>query len=194
MPTVTVSEATYAKLQKAAKPFIDTEDSVCCRVLDFYFDHNGGAPGMNGAVGPKVNASGDAAADAIKLDPHSGKLTHTKLISATVDGMALDHPKWNSLMFQMHVMARKSLGSFEAVRKASHANLRKGQYENDGYQYITEADLSVQGVDANSACEYSFLLAKAMNVPLSVTFEWRNKDDAAYPGKRGIIEWSPNAE
>jgi hypothetical protein len=78
------------------------------------------------------------------------------------------------------------------VRKASHANLRSGRYEDDGYHYVDEADLSIQGVDANLACRHSFRLAKVLNVSLRITFEWREKDDAAHPGQIGIIEWNPN--
>lgn len=187
MPTVTVSDATYAKLQKAAKPFIDTEDSVCSRVLDFYFERNGG----NGALSPNVNGSGDSAVAAVRLHPESHQLAHTKLISATVDGTGLHRPKWNSLMNIMHIMARKQLGSYDAVRKASRANLRQGCYEENGYKYLPEADLSIQGVDANLACEHSFRLAKTMNIALKVMFEWRDKEDAAHPGQTGIIEWNP---
>jgi hypothetical protein len=191
MPTVSLSPATYAKLQKAAKPFVDTEDSTCSRILDFYFEHRRNAE-KNGASGVDANGSSNAPAGVVRLKPNSGKLKHTKLNSATVDGLALQRPKWNSLMFDMHVMARKRLGSFEAVCKASHANLRQGRYEEDGYRYLPEADLSVQGVDANLACGHSFRLATVLNVPLRVTFEWRDKDGAAYPRQQGVIEWTPN--
>ena len=192
MPTVTLSDVTYAKLQKAAKPFIDTEDSVCCRVLDFYFEYHGGAPGTNGALSPNGNGSGGSAVAALRLDPESRQLLHTKLISATVDGTALNRPKWNSLMNDLHIMACKRLGSYEAVRKASHANLRQGRYEVNGYKYLPEGDLSIQGVDANLAWDHSFRLAKAMNISLKVTFEWRDKEDAAHPGETGMIEWTPD--
>src|SRR3954466_11974742 len=100
MPTVNVSDVTYAKLQRAAKPFIDTEDSTCSRVLDFYLEHNAGLPGSNGALSTNVNGSSAAA---VRLDPDSGRLAHTKLISATVDGTSLHRPKWNSVMNDMHI-------------------------------------------------------------------------------------------
>lgn len=191
MPTITLSDTTYAKLQKAAKPFVDTEDAVCSRVLDFYFEHSGGTSGTNGAPSPNGNGLGGSTATALRLEPESRELAHTKLISATVDGAALNRPKWNSLMNDLHIMARKRLGPFEAVRNATHANLRRGRYEENGYKYLPEADLSIQGVDANLACDHSFRLAKAMNVSLKVTFEWRDKEGAAHPGETGVIEWSP---
>ena len=37
-------------------------------------------------------------------------------------------------------------------------------------------------------------LAKIMNVPLKATFDWRDKEDAAYRGQRGVIEWAPAAK
>jgi hypothetical protein len=92
--------------------------------------------------------------------------------------------KWHD----MHIMARKRLGSYDAVRRASRANLRQGRYEEKGYKYLPEADLSIQGVDANLACEHSFRLARARNISLKVPFEWRDKEDAAHPGRSGIIE------
>lgn len=185
MPTITVSDASYAKLQSIAKPFVDTEDSAFSRAIDFYLAHNGASAKPNGHIAPKDD-------DIVRVDPHSGKLTHTKLLSATVDGATLHRPKWNSLMFDMHVRARKRLGSFEALRKATRANIKPGRYEDDGYHYQPDADLSVQGVDANLAFEHTLRLAKTMSVPISVTFEWRDKEEAANPGQRGIIEWTPN--
>jgi len=188
MPTVTLSDATYSKLQKVAKPFIDTEDSACERVLDFYLQRNS----VNGDATLMVNGNGALAAEAIRLDPETHQLAHTRLLSATVDCNQLHRPKWNALMHQMHIMARKRLGTFEAVRKESQANLRQGRYEENGYKYIPEADLSIQGVDANHAWEHSLRLAKAMNVSLEATFEWRDKEEAAHPGQKGIIEWYPD--
>jgi hypothetical protein len=191
MPTISLSDASYAKLQSVAKPFIDTEESAFGRVIDFYLEHNGTRPEHPRAF-TNGNGRAETRDDSMRLSPESGKLTHTKILSATVDGTTAVRAKWNSLMFLMHVMARKRLGSYEAVRKVSQANLRSGRYEDDGYHYLAEADLSVQGVDANLACQHAFRLAKVLKVSLKVTFQWRDKEDAAYPGQTGIIEWDPN--
>lgn len=191
MPTITISDATYAKLQRAAKPLVDTEDSVCSRVLDFYLQHSEDALGANGVASSNNNGSAGGSSAVLRLDPESRQLAHTKLLVAILDGNTLHRPKWNSLMDELHIMARKRLGSFDAVRRVSQANLRQGRYEEDGYKFLPEADLSIQGVDANLACAHSFCLAKAMNISLEVRFEWRDKEGAAHPGETGIIEWSP---
>ncbi|MGE0295016.1 MAG: hypothetical protein AB7P97_21930 [Hyphomonadaceae bacterium] len=189
MPTITLSDTTYAKLKAAAEPFVDTEDSVTARALDVYLASKG-AP-MNGHANGNGHAVA-AKAGTVRLPVGTRELTHTRLLTATVDGKSLHRPDWNSLLRDMHIMARKQLGSFEAVRRASGANLRQGRFESDGYRYLPEADLSIQGCDSNHSCERAFNLAKAMNLPLSVTFEWRDKEEASHPGQTGLIEWQPD--
>jgi hypothetical protein len=95
-------------------------------------------------------------------------------------------------MDRLHVLGRKRLGSFDALKKATGANIRNGKFEENGYKYLPEGDLSIQGVPANDAWENSFRLAKLMCVPIKVTFEWRDKDGAAHPGRTGVIEWTPD--
>jgi len=189
MPTVALTDATYAKLKAAAEPFVDTEDSVISRAIDLLLERKGLVPNVNRNGNGRVPVTKDSV---MRLPVGSQELTHTKLLSATVDGAALPRPDWNSLLRDLHIMARKRLGSYEAVRAASGANLRQGRYESDGYRYLAEADLSIQGCDAKNSCAGAFDLAKAMKLSLTVTFEWREKDDAAHPGQTGIIEWSPN--
>ncbi|HPZ82157.1 MAG TPA: hypothetical protein PL064_01910 [Thermogutta sp.] len=184
MPTITVSDATFEKIKSHAEPLVDDADSVISRLCDFYAAHKA------------LNGNGHAAAkqNTIPLPVGSDKLKHTRLLSAAVDGVELHHADWNSLMRHMHVMAKKRLGSFEAVRKATSANLRQGYFEENGYRYLSEVDFSIQGCDANKSCESAFRLAKAMNIPLRVTFCWREKEEAAYPGQTGVIEWSPEGK
>lgn len=186
MPTINLSDATFAKIKLHAEPLVDDADSVIARVCDFYTAHKGGAVNGNGHAAVKQNI--------ITLAVGSRELTHTRLLSATVDGAELHRPDWNSLTRDMHVMAKKRLGTFEAVRKATSANLRQGRFEENGYRFLPETDFSIQGCDANNSCESAFRLAKAMNISLRVTFEWREKEDAAHPGQTGVIEWSPNGK
>ncbi len=187
MPTITVSEVTFAKVKAQAEPLVDDADAVVSRVFDFYAAHKGGPRNGNG------NGHGSAEATAlIRLPVGTHDLTHTRLLSATINSTELHRADWNSLARDMHVMARKQVGSFEALRKVTSANLRSGRFEENGYRYLPEAEFSIQGADANNSCESAFRLAKAMNIPLRVVFEWREREDAAHPGRTGVIEWSPD--
>jgi hypothetical protein len=184
MPVITLSDATYAMLKAYAEPFVDTEESVIRRALDAL---------QREAISLKRNADTSTQTNgSLRLEPGSHELVHTRVTSATVDARPIHHPKWNSLMNHLHVLGRKRFGSFDALRKASSANLRDGKYEENGYKYLPEADISIQGVAADRACEHSFQLAKAMGVPIKVTVEWRNKEGAAHPGRTGVVEWTPS--
>lgn len=185
MPTITLSDATFAKIKSHAEPLVDDADSVISRLCDFCTAHKGGGLDVNG---------NSATQNFITLRVGSRELTHTRLLSARVDGAAMHRPDWNSLTRDMHVMAKTRLGTFEAVRKATRANLRQGRFEENGYRYLPEVDFSIQGSDANNSCESAFGLARAMNIPLHVRFEWREKEEAAHPGRTGVIEWTPEGK
>ena len=179
--SVSLSDDVFAKLQRLAKPFVDTPESVISELADAEFARR------TGDAVPRLAISRE-----IQLDPdRPASLTHSRLISASIDGRALHRPKWNSLFNDMHVLASKRLGSFAAVRKASKANLREGKYEEEGYRFLPDAGFSVQGVDSNLAWAHSLGLARQLRVPITASFEWREKEAAAYPGKAGILEWSP---
>lgn len=181
MPRVTLSGATFAKAKAAAEPLVDDADSVISRALDLLLKEKRG----------RVPTEPAPRGEVIRLEIGTKALTHTRLTSVNLDGAALSLTEWNALARELHVLARSRLGSFDAVRSASTANLRRGRFEDNGYRYLPEVDFSIQGADANNACESAFKLAVAMRIPLKVMFEWRDNEDAAYPGRSGVIEWSP---
>jgi len=183
-PTITLTEETFSKLQALATAFVDTPETVISGLADAELRRRGSAPGGNGT------GQGE---EVLHLDPDAHEnLTHTKLLSASADGRPIHRPKWNGILDYLHIMARQRLNSFEALRRASGANIREGRYEENGYRYLPEADLSIQGVDANLAWDHSLRLARALEVPLQLRFEWREKDGAAHPGETGVLEWAPS--
>ena len=185
MPTVTLSDATFAELKSLAEPFVDTPESLVAALIHDEVERRGALVGENGKVaGSKDNV--------LQLDPQShDDLGHTRLISATVNNRELPRPKWNSLMNHLHVLARKRLGSLDAIRRVSGANLKQAKYEKDGYKYEPDGDFSIQGVGANAAWDNSLSVAQALKLGIKVKFEWRDKDGAAHPGETGVLEWTP---
>jgi hypothetical protein len=185
MPTVTLSESCDRKLKAlVTDPFEQTRETLIEALIDEEVHRRGMASNGNGQMPVKDNV--------LRQDPAShDNLDHTRVISATVDGRDMYRPKWNTLMNDLHVLGRKRLGSFEALQKASSANLRQRKHEKDGYKYLPDADLSIQGVSANLAWKHSLAVARALNVPITVKFEWRDKEGAAHPGETGVLEWKP---
>lgn len=185
MPIVTLSDSTFAKLKALAEPFTDTPESVILALAEAELSRRGIRVDGNGVHRP-------ALPDVLTInsDAHEN-LTHTRLLSASVDRHPLHRPKWNELREHIHVLALRRLGSFDALRSASSANLRNARYEEDGYRYVPDGDFSIQGVDANHAWDQSLGLARRLNIPVEVMVEWRDKEGAALPGKRGVMKWTP---
>jgi hypothetical protein len=97
---------------------------------------------------------------------------------------------WNDMLRIAHIRAFKEAGAFEELRKMTRAQIRKGAYSDEGYRFVPEIGVSIQGVDANHAWEYALRLAIHLKVPLKAEIEWRHNDKAAHPGERGIMVWT----
>lgn len=184
--TIQLSDATFAKLERLAKPFVNpTPESVVDGLANAELDRRADTDG---------EATGRALAgqQVVQLQPdRHDSLTHARLLSATVGGKELHRPKWNSLLDHLHVLGRQRLGSFDGLRKISGAHLKDGRYEESGFHYLPEANISIQGVDANLAWDHSLGIARHLQVAIEAKFEWRNKEGAVRPGQVGILQWSP---
>lgn len=185
-PTITMSDETFSMLQALAKPFVDTPESVISALAEAELGRRGRT--SNGNAHAEIQPE-----SILKLSPDApDNLAHTRILSAKVDGRPLHRPKWNGMLDYLHTLGRERLGTFEALRHASGANLREGRYEENGYRYVPDADLSIQGVDANLAWDHSLRLARELEIPIQLKIEWRDKEDAAHPGREAILEWTPN--
>jgi hypothetical protein len=184
---IEIPEPLLKRLQKDAIPFVDTNPmSVIERWADFYERHNN----------QKAEIKSDKQTQAVKtpngvrkFEPHSPpNLFHT-----TVRGEfgVISFSKWNDLLQIAHVQAFKKTKSFDELRKVTRAQIKSGTKTDEGYRPIPEIGISIQGVDANHAWKHALRLAIYLKVPLKAEIEWRHKDEAAFPGERGFLAWSP---
>jgi len=177
MPQITIDESTFERLQVHAKPLVDTVDSVINRGLDAL--EALGSPPTPAAIEPNT---------ARKIDPRAlPSLTHTKVLDAVIEGDSLAKTNWNAALDEMLRRTSKHIDSFELLRKTCPANMVQGRKEDDGYSYLPEIDISVQGQDSNAACRAIVALAQNLGIGVDITFMWRPKDKAAFPGERGRL-------
>jgi hypothetical protein len=99
--------------------------------------------------------------------------------------------KWNDLLRTAHIGAFAKVGSFEELKKITNAQILKGNHSDNGYHFLPEIGISLQGVDSNHAWTYSLRLAQYLKIPIHAMVEWRHNAKARYPGQTGILEWSP---
>ncbi|NDV50654.1 T4SS efffector SepA family protein [Salipiger sp. PrR003] len=185
MPDIVLSRSAFERLQSHAQPLIDTPESVILRALDALEQQTGRA-----TPHASVGGSPEREIDTRALP----RLTHTKLLDATIDGEPLTKPNWNSLLDEMLRRAMQRVGSFDELQRICPVNMVKGRKEDEGYGHLPEIDVSVQGQDANGACRAVVTAAQALGTSLEIGFMWRHKENAAHPGELGRIRISPRAQ
>lgn len=182
MPQIEVSDKNFRRLQSLAQPLIDTVNTVIDRLIDSYERSNA----ITDVARPQK-----VTVPMTEFDPASPPpLTHTKLRSAMFGGIEIDRPKWADVVRTALEVGIGRLG-FDNLRTSTDANIVKGKKTSDGYSYLPKLDVSVQGEDAQDCWRIAFDLAKKINVPLNVSFEWRDKEGAANPGQMGKLTWWP---
>jgi len=181
---IDIPDNLFKRLQKHAIPFVDlTPVSVIERWAD-HFEANsiGGSKGEFSESNHTENSAGEFN----PLQPPD--LLHTRARGSLGSNAFLN---WNELVRIAHIVAFDKAKTFEELRTATHAQIKKGNFSGGGYRYLPEIDVSVQGVDANRAWQYSLRLAKYLQIPLRVSIEWRQNEKAAYPGKNALLFWNP---
>jgi hypothetical protein len=181
MPTIEVAENTFARLQKLAVPFVDNPDTVIQKLLDAAEFAN--PVHTNGTAQATPNRTAPREFD-VKTVPN---LTHTKLLTARLDGREISEITWNGLLIEAIRLAKPKGRSDEDLRRLISVNFVRGKKEDEGYHFHQDIGLSVQGQDANAAWDGAYHIARHLGVSIAVDFVWRMKDKAAYPGVAGRL-------
>jgi len=181
-----IPEALFDRIKKNAIPFVDLTP---VSVLERWANHFDKAPPPVTPTPTVITPIAATRAGRI-LNPLSPpSLLHTRCRGTFG---TVPFRKWNDLVRIAHVQAHAKAGDLESLFPVTHAQLRAGDHSGDsGFHFVPEIGLSIQGVDANKAWEYSLRLAQYLKVPLVVTVEWRNKEEAVFPGETALLEWKP---
>lgn len=173
--SVTLSEATFLRLQAHAVPLVDSIETVINRVLDT-FEAGGAEIHSDGSFSARVfNPAGPP------------NLAHTKVLSVEFCGRRFppSDTNWNALLIAAIREAGKHLSGAERVKELVIVNSILGKKEEGGFKYLSEVGLSVQGQDANGAWKAAYHIAKNLGLPVNVTFVWYENEKAAFPGVTG---------
>lgn len=179
-----LSPTTIARLAKHAKPFTDTVDSVVNRLLDAY-------EGRELAEQDDSDVITDGNIRDFSNQTPPPNLTHTKVLSVEFNRTKFPRAEttWNSLLNEAIRFARKTVKSDDEFKRLVTVNWFKGKKEDEGYRYLSDVNVSVQGQDANAAWRAALHIAKQTGRPIEVIFAWRMKEGAAYPGVTGKLTW-----
>lgn len=114
-------------------------------------------------------------------------LTFTKPMKAIINSMTIPNPNWTSIL---HVMiAQVKAKGFEDEKLVRELGIpsKAANYDADGYRYLPELGISVQGQSAADAWKEVDRLAKKWRIPVNVEFVWRQNPKAQHPGKAGVL-------
>jgi len=191
MTTLEVPEALFRRLQKLAVPLVDTHVTVLERVISAYESRNGHSQG-EGTAGTSKQQAGQGL---LEFSPDAPPdLRHADVRIASFDGRKAFG--WNKLVQEAHSAAMSRLGSVDTLRGATKSSFIAGRATPDdvkrGYRYVPGINISIQNVDAAHAWSNTLRLARHLRVEVEVEFEWKQKADSAYPGRRGRLIWAPD--
>ena len=177
---IELSDATFARLQKLAVPLVDNTEGVINKLADFYEREHPAQANLK-KVAPTAEGPRPFSADA------PPDLTHTKVLSVELAGTPLAKTNWHGLLFEIIRRARDRLSGQDDARRLIIVKFVHGKKEEEGYRFIPEVGLSVQGQDANSAWRGAYHIAQQLGIAVDVEFLWRVKEGAAFPGETGRL-------
>jgi hypothetical protein len=191
MPLYEISEATIDRLNRYAKPFVDTLDTVINRFADAYEAslRNGDGSALDEPITRVEARVIDSEPSATNYDPASPPdLTYTKLLSAKLNGRIIaTRVNWNGLLKQMIQIARARAKKEDDLHRLISVNFLIGKKEDEGFEYLPDVNLSVQGQDTNDAWKGILHISRQLDIPVDLVFMWRHKPKAAFPGKTGRL-------
>ena len=156
---------------------MDNTDTIINRALDALEQRKGHTAQEEGYAVPER-----------EIDPHRlPSVRHTKILDASIAGKPIDNPNWNLLVRWMLVQAMERLRDFDRLNELNSENMIQGQKDDEGYSYIPESDISVQGLSADKACSALRTVAQSLNIELEIGFMWRRKVGATCPGEKARL-------
>ena len=171
---IEISDELFARMQAFAAPLIDTQETIISRALAAL---EAGSPTGSDDAGT-IKAFNPAA-------PPS--LSHTTPRRMVLAGRLLPRSEtyWNSLMLAVIRLAHQVGLTPKQIHVALNVNSVMGEKAFNGYKFLSDVGISVQGQDANSAWRQAYELAAIIGVSVEVEFSWQNTPKAAMPGATG---------
>ena len=177
-----LSSQTFARLQALAVPLVDNPETVINRLIDF-FEAREGAPAPDSSDGGSSN-------QIRQFSPVSPpNLRHTKVLAVEFCGRPLEHREanWNGLLNATVREAKARARSVDELKQLVMIPFVDGQKTNEGYRFLSDIGISIQGQDSNVSWKGARHIVQKLGLQLSVTFEWRQKEGAAFPGVIGRL-------
>lgn len=191
-PLIQVSDEVYKKLKEQAKSPNDTPSDIITSLLGIEGNTHDTAKDnkLTEPIVPEISPKGDHFDQTLKLDPDVPEdLYFTKIIQGNFGNKQVS--SWTELIDTAHILAVERVETYDALKKMSNSDIVMGSYNENGFRPVASIGISIQGDSPNKAWKNTLHIAKKLNVPVEILFEWEQKFTAARPGSRGILSWAP---
>jgi len=182
MPVVRINDATFVDLKtvstwmgtKTPSETIDALVKAQMETLDLERD-------LPEAFSAEEGGDGD-----LVFEKAPG-LAFTRILSASVNRVALPKANWSGVLLK--VIGLVHAKGLDAGKLVSELQIpaKAAEYTWDGYKFLPELGISVQGQSAPDAWKETARLADKFQIPVEVRFQWRENDKAQHPGQKGVI-------
>lgn len=196
MPKIEIQQATFERLQHHAKPLIDTFDTVINQALDALEleDKNlSSTKKMHKPSDDLPNSEDDDLSNEVLTFAYRKlpNVRHSKILEASIDGVSVYKPNWQSLVSNLIVRAMKkyNVNFDELCDHCKGVKMFDGKRNDRGFVYYPEIKISIQRMGANVACGALKAISHRLELDLKIDFEWRNKEGAVHPGERGRLDF-----
>lgn len=175
MQQITISPATFKRLQSHAEPLVDTTESVINRALDALERPE------KKLVSPAPDNTPTATVERL-IDPlQIPDLLHTKILEATVDGTGEQPCTWKTLLEKMVLSAAEHGRTFEEIyAMCPSSTVFKGHKQCQRCKYLHNIDITVKRRSPGKACQAIVTIAQNLGIALDIGFRWPN-------GQRGRL-------
>jgi hypothetical protein len=111
------------------------------------------------------------------------------VLAVELRGRPLAHGQvnWNGLLNATVREAKARAKSAGELKQLVIVPFVDGQKTDEGYRYLSELGISLQGQDANGAWKAACHIAQKLGLALTATFVWREKEGSAFPGVEGRL-------
>lgn len=181
-----ISDRTLERLKLHAEPLVDTVDTVVTRLIDFYEVHCENKPIISQEKLENANKNQNNYLDVdlismakenkiIDSELHPS-LKFAKFRGAIVNGNKIEKRLgWNGFLLWTINYASKYLNS-DQLSEAICINHVKGKKLIDGFKFLPNLNISVQGQNTPNAWKATRILLEKINVEAEVNFSFKNLD------------------
>ena len=179
MPKHEISDFAFKYLKVMAEPLVDTVETALDKLI---LEHQSffGEPSRT----EKINESNTY------RRANLPDVKFTAIDAATVGGKPCK-ASWNHIL-EATIAACATKGTLrEDIKAILDANVFLGKRSDTGFRYVAEADISIQGLEANRAAHNILKLADRFDVSARIEVAWPSMSKGAHPGSTKTLVGGP---